>query len=142
MIAAAKSALIVLPLVGVVTPLIPANVAVVLAAVAATVWVSDVAVLLLVLPSPPKTLYIVWLAYPFCPDMLRSSNAVWCCPYALWKRVLRAGYVLLAIASHASNSWSGDMLDVTRMLTGVAMIWSSKYRTFLICWISWQCLML
>ncbi len=36
--------------------------------------------------------------------MLRIYNAVRCLPKASWKNVLRAGYVLLAINSHALNS--------------------------------------
>jgi hypothetical protein len=108
--------------VGVVITLILANIALVLAAAAAAVWVSDVAVLLLVALLPSKTLYIVWLVYPFCPDVLRSSNAIRHHLHTSWKKVLRAGYVLLATASHASNSLSGNMLDVTRMQTAVAII--------------------
>jgi hypothetical protein len=72
----------------------------------------------------------------FWPYVLWSSNAMRHLPYALWKNVLRAGYLLLAVDCHMLNSLSGNMLDVMRMQTVVAMIWSLEYRTFLVCQIS------
>ncbi len=122
LIAAAISALIVEPYTVVLIPLIPAEVAGGLATATVAVWMIDVTVLLSVSSSPSKMLYIVWLAYPFCPDMLQSSNAIRHCPYALWKKVLKPVYVLLAIDSHASNSLSGNILDMTRMWTAVVII--------------------
>ncbi len=51
--------------------------------VVAAVCVMVVTVSLSVLLLPSNTLYMFWVAYPFCPDVLRSAIAVRCCPYAL-----------------------------------------------------------
>ena len=44
------------------------------------------------------------------------------CPYASWKNVLRAGYILVADASHMSNSLRGKMLAWKRMQMAFTMI--------------------
>ena len=72
--------------------------------------------------SSAKTLYIVWLEYPFWPDVLRNAIAVRRHPYALCMNVLRAGYVFWAVASHVSNSLRGNMFDWISILTAFAMI--------------------
>jgi hypothetical protein len=80
LIAAATSALIAVPCVVLVLPAAAVFVMVV------TVSLSDS------FPcSLSKTWYIVWLEYPFWPDVLRSANAVRWRPYALCMNVLRAG---------------------------------------------------
>jgi hypothetical protein len=50
--------------------------------------------------------------------------------------ILRAGYVLVAIVSHVSNSLRGEIFDWKRMRTVVAIIWLSEYGIFPILWIS------
>ncbi len=50
--------------------------------VAAAVCVMVVTVFLLVSSLPSNTLYMFWVAYPFCPDVLCSAVAVRRCPYA------------------------------------------------------------
>jgi hypothetical protein len=53
--------------------------------VAAAVCVMVVTVSLLVSLSPSNMLYMFWVAYPFCPDVLRSAIAVRHHPVRLMK---------------------------------------------------------
>jgi hypothetical protein len=102
--------------------------------VAAAVCVMVVTVSSLVSSLPSHTLYMFWVAYPFCPDVLRSAIDVSCCPYASLKKVLRVGYILVANASHESNSWKRKMLAWKGMQMAFSMIWSSEYGSFPMHW--------
>ncbi len=52
---------------------------VVVVAAAVCVMVVTISLSLLLLPS--NMLYMFWMAYPLCLDVLRSAIAVRCCPY-------------------------------------------------------------
>ncbi len=55
-------------------------------------------------------------------------------------KVLRRGYVLFGVAAHVSNSLMGKMPDCIRMRTATLMMWVVEYRSWLMVWISWHCL--
>jgi hypothetical protein len=90
--------------------------------VVAAVWAMVVTVSLLMLSLPSNMLNMFCIAYPFCPDVLHSANAMMHHPYTSWKNVLRAGYVLAADAFHMSNLLRGKMLAWKRMRMVFAMI--------------------
>jgi hypothetical protein len=89
--------------------------------------------------SPLANALYMLLVYPFWPVVLQSSMAVRRLPYASWKNVFRAGYVLMAVASHVSNSLRGNMLDVARIRIAFAIICYAEYGTCPIRWTSWHC---
>ena len=92
----------------------------------------------------PNTVYIFWFweVYPIWPAMLRNCIANMQRVYDPPMKVLRAGYVLVVIASQSLNSFNGKMLYCINKRMALLIICVSEYGSRARTRISWHFLIL